>query len=454
MATKKLKLLVLSHTSELLGGAERSLLDVFDALGAKYPVEPEFILREPLKSLAGALKSRGWSYHKLRYTFWSDGNPPRVTEDIWRQALQNSQAVKAIERLIQRIKPDVIITNTLISPWAALAAHWQQMPHIWFVREYGDLDHGRVFEIGRQPTLTDIGQLSNLVVANSETMAGYLAKYIEPAKITTLYNPFDLNKLAEQAKVKVKTPFKYPDSLKLIITSNIARTKGQLEAVKAAGQLHRQGLSVELCLMGRGEQPLIDEIRALAKHYAIGDRVHLTGLRPNALAYVALADVGIVASRREGFGRTTFEYLAIGKPVLGANSGATPEIVRPGCGLLFKPGDAASLAVAMAKYAKDRTLVTKQGAAARRRAQAMMAGEHNIDRLYERLVEVAAGRGPGKLPPLNFAHRWLDYTEIADQFIRESGQTSLYRTARLRLRQKAKGVYYRGRGMKAKLTGK
>src|SRR3990167_160653 len=182
-----MKVLVLSHTSDLLGGAERSMLDVFDNWVAKYNIKPEFILREPLGMLVGEMKKRGWKYYPVKYTFWSWPNLPTKREDIFIHSVQNSQAVEEIEAIIGRTKPDLVITNTVISPWAAIAAHFKQVPHVWFVREYGDLDHDRSFEIDHDQVFTDIGNLSNLVVANSETMARHIEQYVDKRKVTTLY---------------------------------------------------------------------------------------------------------------------------------------------------------------------------------------------------------------------------------------------------------------------------
>src|SRR6185436_3087906 len=102
--SKKNKILVLSHISDLLGGAERSMLDVFDYWTAHYGIEPEFVLREPLKSLAPALEKRGWKYYPLRYTFWSDGRPPTQPQDILANAAHNARAVQAIEEIIRQSK--------------------------------------------------------------------------------------------------------------------------------------------------------------------------------------------------------------------------------------------------------------------------------------------------------------------------------------------------------------
>lgn len=451
-----MRILVLSHTSDLIGGAERSMLDVFDNWTTKHNVEPEFIVREPLGSLAGELKRRGWKYYPVRFTFWSWPNPPTKPEDIFRESVINSQAVQEIEKIIQSSKPDVVMTNTVICPWAALAAHFQQVPHVWFVREYGDLDHGRKFDIDHRQIFEDMGNLSNLVVANSKTMAAHIEDYVDKAKVATLYNPFDIEKLNKKASAKITRPYKHAGSLKLVMTSNISRTKGQLEAVEATGLLNKSGHDTELCLVGKNvDKTYSNEINDVIKKYGIADKVHLVGLQANALAYVAAADVGIIASYKEAFGRTTFEYLAIGKPVAGADSGATPEMVENGVnGFLFKPGDAKDLSGVLKKYIDNPSLLKEHGESSAKKAADMMDSRDNIDALFKKVEAVVSGKGKDKLKPIHYLHQWFYYQDNASQFINSSGETSIRKTLRLRLRQKAKTNYYRAKKVKARLIGK
>ncbi len=451
-----MKILALSHISELLGGAERSLLDILDSWSKDHNIQPEFILREPIKSLAGELDKRGWKYHALRYTFWSETNPPTKAEDLFNHSTLNSQAIEDIERIIQKFKPDVVLTNSIVCPWAALAAHFQKVPHVWIVREYGDLDHGRIFEIGREKTFEDVGNLSNLVVANSNTLADHIKQYVNETKVTFLYNPFDIEAVKRQSVEKVPNPFKDSTSLKLIMTSNIARTKGHKETVEAVGMLNRQGYNVELCLLGRsGDAQFSKELDEEVQKYGLKDRVHLPGLVSNVLAYVNLADVGIVASQREAFGRVTFEYMLLSKPVVGADSGATPELVETGkTAFLFKPGDVQSLMAAIKKYADDRELAQAHGRAGQKRVLALLGGEHNVEALYQKVELITKGKGQSKPEPINFTHRWLDYQRNAKEFIKTSGETSLKKMIKMRLRGKAKSAYWRARSARGKLTGK
>ena len=449
-----MKILVLSHISDLVGGAERSMLDVFDSWAANYDISPEFILRLPVKGLAGELKKRGWKYHALDYTFWSDGNPPTKQDDIYHNWRRNVKAVSDIEAIIKKVKPDIVMTNSLVCPWAALAAYKQQTPHVWFIREYGDLDHGRTFEIGRQKTLSDVGNLSDLVITISESLAKHLGQYIEKSKITVLYNPFKVDEIIARTAKKATSPFRFKNSLKVIMTANLAMGKGQAEAIEAVGLLNQQGHSVELAIRNTGEAELLLRINKLVKKYKLEKKVHLESFKPDWFPYINCADIAIMASRMEGFGRVTFEYLVAGKPVVGADSGATPEMIKNGVnGYLFKPGNIESLAEGLANYAKHPELIKKHGEASKQQAKDMMRGAHNIDAAYEKVIATLKARKPHAKPAINMLQHWDDYAKTARPPV-SAGADSLKTRLRRKLRRYAKAGYVRVRTVKARVTGK
>lgn len=450
-----MKILVLSHISELLGGAERSMLDVLDRWADEYGVEPQVVMRKPVKSLGAALDARGWKYWDIDYGFWSDGSPPVNPEDIFRNAERNSRAIQEIERLIEQEKPDLVLTNSLVCPWAALAAYFQNVPHVWFVREYGDLDHGRAFEIGREKTLADVGTLSDLVVANSKTLETHLAQYMDSDKLTTLYTPFDLDGLTKRSQKKASSPYKHEDSLKLITTNNIAPTKGQHEAIAAVAKLVKDSRNVELCIMGSGSKQYTKELEEMVAKHDVEDRVHFAGSQPDTMPYIALSDIGIMASRKEAFGRATFECLATGRPVVGADTGATPEMIESGVnGYLYTQGDSDSLAEKIKNYIDNNELLTKHGSTAHKTAVDMMAGDNNVNAAYEDIVKTLESR-PEKRDylPVNYLHRWVEYTKTAQQTMDKAHTFSFRRILVFRLKRRLRPVYLWLQGVKSRMKG-
>jgi glycosyltransferase involved in cell wall biosynthesis len=434
-----MKVLVLSHISELVGGAEKSLLNVFDLWTKEYDIKPEFILRMPVGTLGKALKERGWKYYEFDYSFWSESNPPKTKELIAKNAEKNTRAVVEIERVIKKTKPDVVITNSVVCPWAALAAYNQKVPHVWFVREYGDLDHSRVYEIGREKTLQDVGNLSNLVIANSKALRKHLEKYIDIEKLTVLYNPFDIKKLNKLAQEKVKSPYKDKKSLKLVATGSLTPSKGQLDIVKAVAKLNRQGVNTELCLVGsNGPKEYEEEIRKIIKSQNLKDKIHLVGHQKNPLAYIALADVGVMASRQEAFGRVTFEYMAVGKAVVGTNAGGTTEMVSPGQnGYLYERGNIEQLADCLRNYAKDKRLIKVHGDNSAKKVLEMMNSQFNAEKLFEKIESIGAAKHPSNQKPINYMNRLSGYERIAN----EDRLTAAKKIIRRQVKSKASLAY-------------
>lgn len=432
----KKKILVLSHTSELVGGAERSIIEVFDILHKKYGIEPEFILREPLGTMVNALKKRGWKYYSLPYGFWSESKMPTNPEEKYKRSLMNAKAVIEVEGIIKHSNPDAVLTNSVVCPWAAVAANFLNVPHIWFVREYGDLDHGRVFELGREATFQDVGNSSELVIANSTSLASHVAQFVPVSKITTLYHPFNINKLLRAADADYTNPFKLPKSLKtVIIAGSITATKGHLEAVEAIGKLNTDDYSAELAIVGhKGSVEYMNAIAKIISKYDIADKVHFLGQVKNdqVLALIKSADVGITGSKKEAFGRLTFEYIALGKPVVGTNSGATPEMVHDGNnGYLYKYKDETSLYKALLRYAKKPNLIKEHGDASVQIAQKMLKGPNNIDALAKKILRVP-GSAVDKQDsmPLHFSRQWLLWLIESEDYIQAMRNESLKRVAK------------------------
>ena len=64
------------------------------------------------------------------------------------------------------------------------------------------------------------------------------------------------------------------------------------------------------------------------------------GYVENTLPLIRGADVLLMCSRYDAFGRVTVEAMKLGKPVIGAKSGGTTELISEGFnGLLYTSGD-------------------------------------------------------------------------------------------------------------------
>jgi glycosyltransferase involved in cell wall biosynthesis len=400
-----------SSAPDHLGGAERSMMKlVEDWLATDPDFEPFFITKAPHGQFVVALEKRGWKFASFRYRGWAISlKHPRPAELAY-FARDDYAAVSGIVKVMAKRRPDLVVTNTLVGPWGAFAAKSLGIPHAWFVREYGDLDHGLSFQHGRAETLSDIGLLSEAVFANSKAIGKHISQYIPASKVHVTYPALDVPDLPEKAAQKpAVTPFPRADpGLKITVVGRLAPSKGQWRVVDAVGKLKARGINASVCFVG-AKMEVDHDLKLLRQARALGveDRVVFAGEQPNPFPYAAAADVCITPSDHEAFGRTTLEYLTLGKPVLATRAGGSTELVQPGTnGYLFDGDDTATLADQLERYAGHPELIAEHSEAARSSAAITQSGEHGNLRAIEILKGVAASEQVYRLP--NVARFWFD----------------------------------------------
>lgn len=438
----KTKILVLSHSSEI-GGAELSMLDFFEYWRKKEKnIALLFIIREPLDKLAPELKKRGFNYVSLAYTSWVMPQLINRPEDIFRNARINTGAVKEIEKIIHQFKPTIVMTNTIIAPWAAFAAKLNHLPHIWFIREYGDIDHRHSFEIGRDKTFEDIDILSDLVITNSQALSAHVCQYISKKKVATLYTPFNVTRIKSLYKKAVTDPFTKKADIKIIIVGAIRPSKGQELVIKAVGELYKKGIRAELCLVGHVIDPeYLPKLKRDINRLGIVNQIHFVGKQSNPYGFIQHADVGIMASGVEAFGRVTFEYLTLGIPVIGVSTGGTLEMVKDNVnGFLFTAGNVYEISQKIELYIKYPKLIFKHGRAAEIGARNMLKGQYGADAIIKKIRRVIQKPDSYQLP--NFSRRWLDIPSTLDGMSYGSGVIHIAKKA---INLGPIGTYHRAR---------
>lgn len=114
----------------------------------------------------------------------------------------------------------------------------------------------------------------------------------------------------------------------LIFYGSLARIKGAFDVIDALGQIYgRKNTNWKLKIAGWGNEKAVRE--AVLKQ-GIEDRVIFLGcLTPQELAKeLEGADLAILPSRAESFGRAIAEAQAAGLPVVSYNIGSIPEIIE------------------------------------------------------------------------------------------------------------------------------
>lgn len=414
-----MKALLVSHSSavENMGGAELTLLQTIDEWRRHRP-DIEFIVvaRTPEGRLQPELERRGVPCITIDFDSWvlpmvREVPAHRILTDV-----MDSRAVATIAALIREHRPDVVVTNTIVSPWGALAAKIVGVPHVWFVHEYGDLDHGLDFRIGRDETFDDIALLSELVVANSRTMHDHLQQWIPADSMTIAYPPIDLSR----ATGRLREDSDPAADLRVVLVGRLARSKGYARLLDAIAALRDEGIRIRSDLIGgssAGERALVvDRIAELG----LEGLVAVVGEMADPFPLMEKADVGIMASDFEAFGRVTVEYMALGLPVIAADSGANRELVRDGeTGWIFSLDEPDALVDALRNAHSDRAEVRRRGEAARRSALDEVAVRWPLSSAIDRIEEVVTA-GPHRMTRLpRITWDRLRFPAVVDQYAEE-----------------------------------
>jgi hypothetical protein len=140
------------------------------------------------------------------------------------------------------------------------------------------------------------------------------------------------------------------------------------------------------------------ELRALAGHLGIEDRVRFLGEVREPQAFYDMTDMFVMTSRWEGFPVVLLEAMAAGKAVVSTEVGGIAEMIDHGeSGLLCPAGDVEQLASALCFLSDGPDRRARMGALARERVRARFAIQR-LARDWDALYEEARTRGRGPVP--------------------------------------------------------
>lgn len=194
---------------------------------------------------------------------------------------------------------------------------------------------------------------------------------LAPSRIRVIPNSVDSSgrfnrdkHLAGKAREMLGLP---PASFVLVYPARFAPSKRHLVLLSALSELLRNGEKIHLVLAGETlTQPnYYDQVWKFANAHDLTGAVSAFPFVENMPALYAASDALVFPAEHEPFGLCILEAMAMGVPVIAANSGGIPEIVANGMtGLLTQPGDSKALAAAIAAVKNDQQMRCKLSSAA------------------------------------------------------------------------------------------
>jgi glycosyltransferase involved in cell wall biosynthesis/ribosomal protein S18 acetylase RimI-like enzyme len=189
------------------------------------------------------------------------------------------------------------------------------------------------------------------------------------------------------------------DALVVGAVGRLVAEKGYRELFAAARAVRQADPRVRFLAVGTPDLDKADAISEAELAAAAGD-VLVTGWRDDVRDLLAVMDVFVLASWREGMPRSAIEAAAMGKALVLTDIRGCREVARHDReALLVPPRDPGALAAAISRLAADPALRERLAAAARRRALDRFSEQDVAERVvahYRRLAGApAAGAAAG-----------------------------------------------------------
>jgi L-malate glycosyltransferase len=380
-----------------MSGAERCLLSLLDGLP---PTASAAAVASPEGPLAEAVRDRRLPFVEIGGTDASLRLHPRHTSraltDLGRTALH-------LRKLARSMGVHLVHANSIRAGLiAAFATRAGGPPAV--VSFHDRLPAGAVSSL----TLRLINSGVSAILACSDYTAQQARASDSSALVRVVYNPVDFERFdpsvvtREEARVRLGLD---ESAVILAVVAQLTPWKAQDDAIRILAHLRRRQLNARLLLAGsakfisRATRYDNDAYRAwlgkLALALEVERYVHFLGERDDVADIFAAADVALLPSWEEPFGRSIVEAMAMTRPVVATNVGGPPEILTHGKeGLLLPPRVPELWAHTIEDLIEHPDTRAALGQAGRRRVVAQFSVARHVEAVLDVYSEAVRRRTP------------------------------------------------------------
>jgi glycosyltransferase involved in cell wall biosynthesis len=217
----------------------------------------------------------------------------------------------------------------------------------------------------------------------------------DAAAVTTIYNGVDLaayppkgETLSTSAELRARLDI--PQGAPVVgIVGRVVREKGYLEFAEMAKRVSASRSDVHFLVVGDAlpsdRDGIVAELRSCVDAAGLRDRFRFTGFTDGVAEYLAVMDIFVLPSYREGFPRSVLEAMSTALPVVATNiRGCREAVVNGETGFIVPPRNGKALADAVSHLLENPELANRMGSAGRERAERLYS--HKL--VQSRFVDV------------------------------------------------------------------
>ena len=311
---------IVAHTNDL-SGANRALIELVEGLNK---LHGNIHVALPRKGkVVEELEKNNISYNILGYTSWID-HKGHIYKKIIKMIINFIKQVQFLW-FCKKNNIGLVHYNSSAVGIGANLFKLFNIRYIYHIREFIDNKNIKYHSF----------KSAKKIFNNAHTLIAISESVKEKCKQIGIDGNWII--ISDGVSVKQKNIYKEADYRNGIIVGAVENNKGQFEAVKAVNELNKKGIEFTLYVVG----PILDT----KYHSQIMIYVQQNNLQKNIIWVGETDDVdlirkkcgiALVCSKYEAFGRVTAEAMTIGEIVIGANVGATAEIISDGYnGILY-----------------------------------------------------------------------------------------------------------------------
>jgi glycosyltransferase involved in cell wall biosynthesis len=397
---------------EILALEERGL--VFEIWSLRHPTErfvhpmherirasrrylPEYLYREPLRVLGGAL----WSFRQPRFrslmqAFWRDLRRD-FTPNRGRRLGQAFVMAREMPADVVHLHVHYLHTPASVVRYAALLTgrSWTYSAHakdIWTTPEWEKREKLAEARWGVTCTRQGADHLTALAP--------------EPDRVTLLYHGLDLSRFPPPPETRPARDGSNPaDPVRIVSVGRAVPKKGFEDLLRALASLP-EGLHWRFVHVGGGD--LLKALKSQASRTGIAERCIFLGAKdqPQVVRLLAQADLFVLPSKnaasgdRDGLPNVLMEAASQKLAIVATNFAGIPEFVRDSVeARLVAPGDWEALSNALNLLARDPAARTALGASAYERLCREFTMDAGIDVLARRFRDIREEPQPAAARP-------------------------------------------------------
>lgn len=286
-----------------------------------------------------------------------------------------------IDMILKNEKYDIVHLNSTVVNVGYNPAKKNCVKIVYHLREFVEEDFRRKL-YDQKKSYNEIAN-ADAVIAISKSVKKKFSNFIPEEKIQVIYDGVKLDKY-----LKIQRPILCKKQVEIVMIGQMVKGKGHIDLLNALGKHSDLRSKVHVCFIGDGPEYI--RLKRKTIEYNIESIVEFRGFCQNVEEILKDADILVMASRMEAFGRVTIEAMAANVLVIGASSGCTTELLAGDKGLLYQVGNYDDLynKILLAINEKDKMrLITNSARQYAANCYEEQINANNIYNLYFKLIE-------------------------------------------------------------------